>query len=174
MKRLFCIALCLLSLWGCGYTTKGFMYEHQTIMVLPATIKINITAENRNYINYQSYPVLLEKRFTNALINKINTQGHLKVVGSSSDALKLECAITQYQKEAVRFTDSEDVKEEKLHLTVHMKLINPKGEVIKERDIESISSYLLSGVFNKTESTAQADLLDDAARRILEAIIEEW
>ncbi|MDD5583587.1 MAG: LPS assembly lipoprotein LptE [Candidatus Omnitrophica bacterium] len=174
MKRVFFIALCLLSVYGCGYTTKGFMYDRSTIMIVPVTNKISITSENRNYASYQSSPVLIEKRFTSALVNKFNIEGHLKVVSSETDALKLECAITQYLKEAVRFTDSDDVKEERLRLIVYMKLYNSKGEIIKEHEVSGESNYFLAGSHRKSESVAQAELIDDAARRIVEAVIEEW
>lgn len=143
-------------------------------MIAPAINKINITSEDGSYSNYQSFPILLEKRFTNALINRFNLDGHLKVVSETTDALKLECTLTDYTKEAVRFTDSDDVKEHKLHLIVHMKLTNPKGELIKDMAVEGQSSFFLSGSRRKTETVAQNELIEDAARRVLEAILEEW
>ncbi|MBU2103252.1 MAG: LPS assembly lipoprotein LptE [Candidatus Omnitrophota bacterium] len=164
----------VVSLSGCGYTTKGFVYEHDRIVVVPAVDKISITAENRKYSQYQSYPVLLEKRFTSVLVGRFNRDGHLKVTSNKADALLLECVITDYQKEAVRYSDSDDVREQRLRLHVLMKLSNARGETIKERDVVGESSFFLVGPNRKSEAVAQGELIDDAARRIVEAVVEEW
>ncbi|MEI8350407.1 MAG: LPS assembly lipoprotein LptE [Candidatus Omnitrophota bacterium] len=168
------IIFALLLTAGCGYTTRGFHYTNDKIVVIPATNKINIASDNRKYSNFTSYPILLENRFTNVLINKFIIDGHLKVVSDDPAALKLSCEITDYQREAVKYTNSEDVKEQKLWLHVKMKLNDPMGEVAKERDIVGQASYFLTGANSKSEAAAQNDLIEDTARRVLEAIVEEW
>jgi hypothetical protein len=47
--------------------------------------------------------------------------------------------------------------------------------VLKEKDIiGEMESYFLSGPNSISESAAQDKLVDDAARRIMEAVVEEW
>lgn len=173
MKLFFILSL-LIVFSSCGYSTRGFVYRDDKIYIPPIVSKVTITSEDRRYSNYTSNPVLLEKRLTNILINEFNVYGRLKVVTSGEDALKLICTITGYTKEALRYTESEDIKEQRLRLQVHMRLLDSGGNTIKERDIVGQSSYFLTGANRKTESAAQQELITDTARRIKEAVIEEW
>ncbi|MDP2924173.1 MAG: LPS assembly lipoprotein LptE [Candidatus Omnitrophota bacterium] len=172
MIRLLILIFIILN--GCGYTTRGFVYSEKNIAIAPVVNNISITSEDRKYSTFTSYPVLLENRVTNALRNKFNIDGHLKVVGDEVDALRLTCAINEYKREVTRYTNTDDVKEQRLRLAVHMKLTNPKGEVTKEKDVVGETSYFLTGANSMSESAAQDKLIDDTTRRILEAVIEEW
>ncbi len=172
MKKILIFAFILLC--GCGYTTRGFVYSSNKIFIAPAVNKINITSENRSYSTFTAYPVLLEQRLTNKIINKFNIDGHLKVVSKEGDTLKLSCEITEYLKETMRYDDSEDVKEQRLRLHVKMKLLGQDDNVIKEREIVGETSFFLMGPNSVSESTAQEKLLDDTSRRILEVVVEEW
>jgi hypothetical protein len=174
MKKFIFILLLFVFISGCGYTTRGFVYKESKIHIPAVVNQINITSEDRRYAGYRSYPILLEKILTNVLINKFNIDGHLKVVKSEEGALKLSCAINDYQREALRYTDSEDIKEQRLRLSVHIKLTDSSGQTLKEKDVVGETSFFLVGTNRKTESAAQQDLVDDTARRILEAVIEEW
>ncbi|UCD15889.1 MAG: hypothetical protein JSV34_02245 [Candidatus Omnitrophota bacterium] len=178
-NRIFVILL--YSLWfmvyglsGCGYSTKGFVYKEDRIVIKPVINKVDITSESRRNSNYTVSPILLEKRLTNTIVNKFNVFGYLKVVSSEKDALVLSCKITNYQKESLRYTDSKNVQEQRLRLMVDMKLVDSQGEVLKEKQVVGETSYYLSGTHQTTEESAQTDLIDDAARRILEAVVEEW
>jgi len=161
---------------GCGYTTRGFVYSTDKIFISPAVNKINIVSESRRYSNYRSYPVLLEKRLTNSLINAFNINGHLKVVSNieESGALRLSCAIKDYNRDALRYSDSDNVEEERLWLKVHVVLTGTDGKKLKEKDITGDTTYFLTGPDKKSESSAQVDLLDDTTRRILELVTESW
>ncbi|MFA5272082.1 MAG: LPS assembly lipoprotein LptE [Candidatus Omnitrophota bacterium] len=172
MRKLF--FLILIVLCGCGYTTRGFVYPSSKIFIPPTLNKINITSESQRYSTYTSYPILIENRFTNELINKFNIDGHLKVVSVGDGALKLSSEITQYTKEAVRYTGTEDVNEQRLRLYVRIKLTDPEGKVIKSRDVVGETSFFLSGPNAISETQAQETLITDTARRVLEAVIEEW
>ncbi|MBU1121506.1 MAG: LPS assembly lipoprotein LptE [Candidatus Omnitrophota bacterium] len=162
------------GLSGCGYSTKGFVYKEDRIMIKPVVNKVDITSESRRNSNYTVSPVLLEKRLTNTIVNKFNVFGYLKVVSVEENALVLSCNITEYQKETLRYTDSKDVQEQRLRLVVMTKLIDSDGEVIKEKQVIGETSYYLSGAQQTTEENAQTDIIDDTARRILEAVVEEW
>ncbi len=172
MKKLF--FLILIAFCGCGYTTRGFVYSSNKILVVPTLNKINITSEAQRYSTYTSYPILIEKRFTNELINRFNIDGHLKVVSTDTDALKLTSEITQYTKEALRYTGTEDVNEQRLRLYVNIKLTDPSGKVLKSENIVGETSYFLNGPSAISESQAQELLVEDTGRRVIEAVVEEW
>jgi uncharacterized protein YcfL len=174
MKKIFLLTIFLYLFYGCGYTTRGFQYQEDKIFIAPIINKIDITSEERRYSGYKVFPILLEKKLTNELINKFNIDGHLKVVSETEESLVLSCFIKDYQKEALKYTSDEEVKEQRLRLYVHIKLQDSEGSILKEKDIVGEASYFLSGPNKKSEESAQSDLIDDTARRILEAVIEEW
>jgi|GEM_PF-549065 hypothetical protein len=161
---------------GCAYTTSGISYPEKNIYIAPVLNKISITDESRTQSNYWTFPILLENTFTNNLINKFNVDGHFKVAADkdTSDSLNLSCVINNYAKETLRYSDSDDVVEERLRLTAHIKVIGGNGKPLIEKDVVGEATYFLSGPKQKSETTAQGELIDDTARRILEAVAEEW
>ncbi len=172
--RKYLILLAFFLIGGCGYAVGGFRYDGEKIVVSPTINKIDITAESRKYSTYQSYPVLLEDELTNAIIRQFNIDGHLKVVSSDPQALNLKCFIVEYRKSTLRYTDDDDPEEQRLRLIVTMQLISPTGDVLEERKIQGETEYFLIGRYKTSEETAQRDLVDDAARRIVEAVVEKW
>ncbi len=167
------VILCFI-LAGCGYTTRGFVYSGEKIYISPIVNKVNITGEDRAYSSYVSYPILLEKRLTNSLINKFNIDSSLKVSNSKKDSLLLECEIKNYIKDPLRYADDDRITEQRLRLVVHFILRNKDGEVLRESDIVGETTYFLSGGFAKDEDSAQLDLINDTARRIVETVVEKW
>jgi len=159
---------------GCGYSTRGAKYKESAIIIVPATNKIDITSESRKYSGYFSFPILIENRLTNELTNKFNIDGNLKVVSEDPQALKLECEVVSYDKETLRYTDSDEVKEQRLRLRVDIKLTDPQGKALRQQQVMGEATYFLTGSGSKSESAAQNDLIDDTARRILEAVVEAW
>lgn len=168
---------------GCGYTTRGFVYPEDTIIIKPVVNKIDITSESGKYSDYTSFPILIENRLTNKIINKFNIDGNLKVVSEDPQALVLTCNVTSYDKETLRYTDNDDSSEQRLRLGVDMKLVSGDGKVLKEKRVVGESTYYPEGVdsandsarvIRVSESAAQMDLIDDTARRICEAVTEEW
>lgn len=176
MNTEFIIKILILGLFSvsCGYTTHSLIYNESRIFIEPVINKIKITYEDREYSKYRTFPILLEKKLTNALIKKFNIDGHLKVVNEEEGALRLTCIVKDYRRESLRYTGSEDVKEQRLWLYVDTKLVDSQGRTLKEKEIVGWTSFFLSGTNKKSEASAQEDLIDDTARRILEAVIEEW
>lgn len=164
----------LIFLIGCGYTTGGILYSTNHIYITPVVNKINIAAQTRTDMDYTLYPVLLEKKLTTVLFNKFNTDGHLMVSSSKEGALNLICEITDYKTQTLRYTEEETVEEQRLFLYVTIRLYNPQGKLLKKQRIVGESTYFLTGPLRKSETAAQEDLVVDTARRILEAVIEEW
>ncbi len=173
MKNIFIVCVMVLVA-GCGYTTRGFVYNGKSIIVDPIINKIDITSEQRRYSNYTSFPILIENRFTSLLVQKFNIDGGLKVVSEGPGALRISCTVNNYSKETLRYTDGDDVKEQRLRLHTDIRLFDIEGEVLKTRRVVGEASYFLSGPNQKSEEAAQQDLIDDTARRIVEAVVEEW
>lgn len=169
--RLVWTVVCGLLLTGCGYTTAGFFYAENKIFISPVINKVDITSENRSYSNYTTFPILIEKRLTNLIIAKFNRDGHLKVVNTGEEALTLACVVRRYEKEGLRYDNQEDVEEQRLRLHVEMILRDSQKKELKNKEVVGETTYYLSA---KSEESAQEDLIEDAARRILEAVVEEW
>jgi len=170
----FLIFLTLFAVAGCGYTTRGCFYDDERIVIKPVVNKISITSEDRKYSKYTSFPILIENKLTNELVSKFNIDGYLKVVSKGPEAMELSCDVYDYDKEALRYDDDDDVEEQRLRLYVRMKLVSSEGKTLKAKTVVGESSYYLSGPNQESESSAQVDLIDDTARRILEAVVEEW
>ena len=168
------LVLLLFIVVGCGYTTRGFVYVEDTIIIKPVINKIDITSESRKYSDYTSFPILIENRLTNEIVSKFNIDGNLKVVSEDPNALKLVCTVNDYNRDTLRYTDSDAVSEQRLRLNVHIKLTSGDGKVLKEKNVVGETEYYLTGANSKSESAAQLDLINDAARRITEAVTEEW
>jgi len=203
------VVLLLFIVVGCGYTTRGFVYTENTIIIKPVINKIDITSESRKYSDYTSFPILIENRLTNEIISKFNIEGNLKVVSEDPNALKLVCTVNDYNRETLRYTEgSDEIEEQRLRLSVHMKLTSGEGKVLQDQVVLGETTYHLSGTIRtvsrcengkwkigsgdciydteaaanaansslnpKSESAAQLDLIDDTARRICEAVTEEW
>ena len=134
MSRLLALLICFI-MSGCGYSVGGFRYDGYKIVVSPTVNKIDITTEHRKYSTYETYPVLLEDELTNAIIRQLNIDGHLIVVSRDPEALNLSCFINGYKKATLRYTDDDDPEEQRLRLTVKMKLTSPDGELLEERSV---------------------------------------
>ncbi|MDD3296071.1 MAG: hypothetical protein PHU64_01775 [Candidatus Omnitrophica bacterium] len=173
MKRTI-ILVFLAYLVGCGYTTRGGIYAGKEIIIKPVVNKIDVASENAKTSGYTSFPVLIENRLTNELVSRFNVEGQLKVVSQGEGALSLVCTINDYDKETLRYEDNDDVKEQRLRLHILMILTSAEGEVLEEKTIVGESSYYLSGPNQRSETAAQNDLIVDSARRISEAVAEEW
>jgi outer membrane lipopolysaccharide assembly protein LptE/RlpB len=163
-----------LVLGGCGYTTRGFSYKENKIFVMPVVNKIRVAFEGRKYSGYRTFPVLLEKKLTNELVSKFNIDGHLKVVNQKDNSLSLSCVIKDYQKEPLRYTDSDNVEEHRLRLFVRMILKDSTDNILIDKDVVGETTFFLSGPNRESEESAQVELINDTARRILEAVIERW
>ena len=173
MRNFLVLSLFLIA--SCGYTTRGFIYTEDSIIIKPVVNKIDITSESRKYSGYVSFPILIENRLTNKLVSKFNIEGNLKVVSHDPGALHLACTVENYNKETLRYTEEDDeAEEQRLRLYVRMKLTSPDGKILQDRMIVGEAAYYLAGVNEKSESAAQTDLIDDTARRICEAVTEAW
>jgi outer membrane lipopolysaccharide assembly protein LptE/RlpB len=173
MKNFF-ILISIFLVAGCGYTTRGFVHDSNTIIIEPVTNDMDITSEQRRYSDYATFPILIENSFTSLLVQKFNIDGGFKVVSEGPDALCLKCAIKNYTKGTLRYSDNDDVREQRLRLHTVITLSQPDGEVLKTQKVVGQTTYFLTGPNQKSEEAAQQDLIDDTARRIMEAVVEDW
>lgn len=136
--------------------------------------QIRVAEEGRSYTGYTSYPILIEENLTNRLVSEFNIRSNLEVVSHLNDALELECQVTDYRRQTLRHTSSDEPMEQRLRLYVNMILRDSEGEVIRERRVVGQTTFYLTGPDSKSETVAQGDLVEDTARRITEAVVEAW
>ncbi len=163
----------LVIISGCGYTTRGSLNPaYKTVYIEPVTENIEFTGETQSYSDFRSVPPLLDNSFTSALISRFNLTGGLKVVNKNNADLFLETEITDYIRGGLRYDEQDDIEEYRLKMSFKYKLFNAKNELVKENSLSASTEYNISG--GETQSQAISDLLDDAARRLTEDIIESW
>jgi len=157
---------------GCGYVTKGSIYAGHKLIIKPAVNKIDVTSISEETSGYVNFPILIENKLTNEIVSRFNTDGQLKVVSQDPSALILSCTVNNYSKQTLRYEEDNDgeVREQRLRLNVHIRLISADDKVLIEQDIVGETEYFVSG----SETSAQTDLVEDTARRISEAVLEQW
>jgi outer membrane lipopolysaccharide assembly protein LptE/RlpB len=168
------VLLAITLLAGCGYSVHSITFDEKAIFIKSVTNEIKIATEGNKYENRKTYPRLIENELTSALVAGFNTDGQLKVVNYETGALKLACVVKDYRKDTLRSTTTNDVIEQRIQLEVSMKLFDSNGKVIKDKEVVGETTYFLSGANQKTEVAAQGDLVDDTARRVTEAVVENW
>lgn len=169
------MSVLLLSFLGCGYTTRGFIDPRfKTVYVRPVVNDIKITGETQENDKFRSVPPLLENNLTSALLDRFNLDGSLKVVDESSADLIVEAALIDYYRESVRYDDDEEIEEQRIKLIFTFESFDSEGELIKSKKLVAHEDYATSGSNARTEEVAIDELMDDAARRLVEEIIEAW
>ncbi len=169
MKKILFVSF--IFLLGCGYTFGVF--TDKKVYVKPVVNVIKVSTSKRPYPEYTRYPILLEKLLTNQIVEELNKRG-ATVFKEFQESNILECTIYDYRQEALRYTDNDEVKEERLRLYVKVKYFSPQKELIKEKDIVGQTTYFLSGPYAKSEAQAWEDLVEDTAQRIVESILQDW
>jgi len=177
MKKVLLLSIFYLlssTLSGCGYTTRGFLNpQYKSILVKPVVNKVSFTGETQEYRSFRSIPPLLEDSFTKALISRFNLDGNLRVVKEEADLI-LETEITDFLRESLRYNREDRIKEHRLKLYFSYKVYGKNGDLIRKNSLIADTTYALEGRLAKSEEEAILELLDDASRRIVEDIIEEW
>jgi hypothetical protein len=177
VKKIFAIIL-LLTISGCGYTSKPFLSSRlETIYVDNFRNKIDITKETEYKEHYRLYRPGLERKATKETKERFIFDGTLEVVNDpdSADSL-LECAIIDYRKEPLQYTDNKVVDEYRLKIIVSIKFTDliENSVLVDEAEFAGEATYTLTGPLAGTESTAQDEALADLARRIVEKVVEGW
>ncbi len=175
MKRTFLALLVLgLALAGCGYTTRSLIADqYKTVFVAPFENKIDYLNQDERRI----YIPGLETRVRQAVIDRYVFDGNLHVGQEGTSDLVLKGQVLRFDRDELRLTNNEDVKEYRLRVTVALTLIDPNENnkvVWTEPSFSGEATYYVTGPLAKSESAAIDDTLQDLAQRVVARTIENW
>jgi len=175
LRSIFYFLFSIFFLTGCGYTTRGFLNpEYRTVHVKPVVNAVTFTGETQNLGKVRMLPPLIENAFTQALVDRFVLDGALRPVGLPAADLVVATTITDYTREALRYSSDEAIEEYRVWMEFRFVVTTDEGNVIKESALSADEIYALSGSRARSESAAIEDLMDDAARRLVESIVEAW
>jgi Lipopolysaccharide-assembly len=171
------LAACSVLLSSCGYTTRSMIRDKfRTIHITAFANKIDISRDTDVAANYKVYKPMLETDITRAVINKFLFDGNLKPVAPELSDLTLKGELVEFRREALRYTDADDVAEYRISLVVNLSLWDNKDNklVWEERNFTGDSTYFVSGAHARSEDAAINDAITDLSRRIVERVVEQW
>jgi len=171
------LLLLAVGIAGCGYTTRAYVEKtgYSTIYVKPFVNKVDTTTEYSEGRRFKTYYPLLENKVTNAVVDKYNMDGNLRVTREEDADVVLKSELISYRREAVRVSD-ENPEEYRITLFVHMVLLDNKTKKVlwEKNDFSGDASYFATGPSVKSESQGLDDACQDLARRIVETTVEVW
>lgn len=166
-----------LALCGCGYTTRSLISgKYKTIKIMPFVNKIELTLESDSNNKYKVYRPMLETEVTRAVSNKFLSDSSVKPVALDSADLILKSELVEFRRDALRFTNSDDVEEYRVNIVVNMSLWDNKNDklVWEEKNFTGYASYFVTGPQAKSEAQAVQEAIKDLSRRIVERVVEQW
>lgn len=173
MRRLACLITLVLCCSSCGYTTGSLLpSNYRVISVEPFKNKVGYLNENVRGL----YIPLLEIKAHDAIVNRFQMDGHLKVNKSQQADLILQGDLIGFDREDVRTDDNNNIQEYRVRVTVAITLIDPATNtaVWAEPSFSGEASYYTSGPQAKSESAALEEALTDLSRRVVERTLENW
>lgn len=176
-KILFAAIVFFIGLYGCGYTTHSVLPEGvRTIHVDNFGNKIDVTAEVSNRRIYYAYRPGMENDITRAVINRFIFDGIYQIYGAKEARFLLKGELVDFIREPLRYDSNDNVTEYRLHIAVNMELYDllEQKTVWREKNFAGESTYLMTGRFSATESSAAQEAIDDLAVRIVERTVENW
>lgn len=181
VKRLLFLLLpfaaILFPLSGCGYTQKSLLPEHiKSIYVPPVKNGIDLSAEISDKDRFRIYRPGVEVEITNAIINRFIFDGNLKVESQDRADAVVEATLTDYRRDALRYSESDDVQEYRLNIVLDVKVTDAKDHKVIWQDahLTGDTTFFLSGPRAVSEDEAAAKAVEDVARRVVENTIEVW
>ena len=155
---------------GCGYTRKTVLPRHiKTIYV--ETVKNKLDPEK-----LYAYQPGLEMDITNAVIQRLQQDGTLKVVTQEKADAILKTDLTSLEQEGLRFTSLEGVQQYRLFIVVKLKLVEAKtGNLIwEEPNFSGDTEYYVTTATSIGEQKAAVDAVHHLAYNIADRITEDW
>ena len=170
------ILAAVLLLNACGYTTQSLLSQNaKTIYIAPVKNAVDISSEVTDKNPFRPYRPGLEVDLTNAIINRFIFDGNLKIASQDKADLRVEASVVDYRRDALRYTEGDDVQEYRLSVTVEVQVIQKENsKALWSERVTGDTSYFLSGSRAKTEDEAAAVAVEDLARRVVEKTIEVW
>lgn len=175
MRKIFIGVLCffILGIVGCGYTTKSALPPRlKTINIQPFKNSINYATLGDRDVYFQ----LLEVKVHNAVVDRFQFDGNLRIVQPEAADLILKGEVVESRRNPLRYTSNDDVEEYRIQIVMKLELLDVKtGEPMWEYDrFVGEATYFLTGVQATSEDSAVAEAALDIARRIVETTIENW
>ncbi|MFA7254705.1 MAG: LptE family protein [Candidatus Omnitrophota bacterium] len=160
----------MMALSGCGYTRKTVLPRNiKTIYV--ETVKNKLDAEK-----LYAYQPGLEMDITNAVIQRLQQDGTLKVVEQQKADAILKTDLMSLEQEGLRFNSLEGVSQYRLFIVVGLKLVDAKtGELIwEEPNFSGDTEYYVTTVTSIGQQKASVDAVHRLAYNIADRITEDW
>ncbi len=174
MRKLFLSVLAAsVLITGCGYSTRSLLPEKfKTVFVRPFENKIDYMNQDERKL----YVPGLETQVRQAVIDRYLFDGNLHPGQEGASDLVLQGKLLSFDRDDLRLTNNEDVKEYRLRITVELTLLDPvENKVVwKESAFGGESTYYTTGPLAKSESAAIDDAVKDLAQRIVARTIEDW
>ncbi|MFH1800037.1 MAG: LptE family protein [Candidatus Omnitrophota bacterium] len=155
---------------GCGYTRKTVLPRNmKTIYV--ETVKNKLDPEN-----LYAYQPGVEMNITNAVIQRLQMDGTLKVVEQQKADTILKTDLLSLDQEGLRFNSLEGVSQYRLFMVVRLQLVDAKtGDLIwEEPNFSGGTEYYVTTVTSIGEQKAAVDAVRTLAYNIADRIVEDW
>ena len=158
------------SLSGCGYNRET---------VLPNNIKTIYVETVKNKIPIQEVYVYvpgLEINITNAVIQRLQQDGTLKIVEREEADAVLQMHLIEFEQEGLRFDSLESIEEYRLFVVLDLTLIdgNTGDEIWREQNFSGQSEYFVSEIRSINRQEAADRAVQDLARNVVDRIVEDW
>ena len=174
--KLLLVAL-LIPATGCGYTSKSLL-PSQVKSIHVAAIKntIDLSSEVSDKNNFRVTRPGVEVDLTNAIINRFVFDGNLKVTQLEKASAVLEAKLTDYRRDALRYSKGDDVQEYRLSIHLDVIVYESQGHKVlwHDQNVVGDTTFFLSGPRAITEDEALTQVVEDVARRVVEKTIELW
>jgi len=185
VKRFFNFIILSVLLAGCaGYTNQIQLPQDVKTIYVP-------TVQNRLQIEHMAVFVPgMEVDMTNAIIDRFNFDGTLKVVRNREDAdSTLQIVLTYFDQQGARFTNLESIEEYRLYITTEVDWIDNRSgdKLLVEKDFRGQTSYFrqLSKLDDRDSGSSREPLSEplklatdraivDYAHNVVDLITEAW
>lgn len=170
------VGLLFLQLCGCGYSHKTLLpSDVKSVHVAPVKNTIDLSGEIGDNKRFRVTRPGVEVDLTNAIINRFIIDGTLKVAGPEAADAILEAKLMDYRRDALRYSDGDDIQEYRLSVTLETVLYRAKDrKVLLRQGVTGDTTFFLSGALAVSEDEAVVKAVEDAARRVVEKTIELW
>lgn len=174
MRRNFLILLAAAFLAaGCGYSTRSLLPAHlKTLHIEPIKNEIDFTVEGQRSL----YIPLLEVKLRNAIIDRYQFDGNLRIAEADSADLVLKAELREYHRAELRATDSDETEEYRIYIVIDMSLHDTRDNELRweEKGFTGEATFFTTGPRVTSEDSAINEAIEDLARRIVERTIEDW
>jgi hypothetical protein len=171
------VASLVLLVAGCGYTVKSNLPEDiRAVHVAPVVNAIDLSAEIGGKEHFRVYRPGVEVELTDAIINQFILEGSLKIVDRERADAVVEARLVDYRRDPLRYDDDDDIQEYRLNVVADVKVfrVSDKKVLWEQPRLTGDTTFFLSGPRAVSEDEAAARAVADAARRVVENVVEIW